>query len=572
MSGAEGNTEALNRPDAEVPPGSDGSRACTHGGSPGTWEILPPPLQHPVRDVWVNKTPALSGGVRPGRERTQDAGGTGKRGNERAGMGGRKSERPVVPMMRGNPPQETPNEGRGRRDMGSLEGTMEGTPSPEDISPGIQRVAELARTVPELAFTTLAHHIDLEHLKEAYKRTRKDAAVGVDGQTAAEYGRDLEANLRTLEGRFKTGEYKAPPVRRVHIPKGDGRSTRPIGVPTLEDKVLQRAVVMVLEPIFEQDFLPCSYGFRPHRSAHQALDALWTGLMKMHGGWVLEVDIKSFFDTLDHGHLRSFLDRRVRDGVIRRMIDKWLKAGVMEEGSLSYPEAGTPQGGVISPLLANIYLHEVLDTWFEQQVKPHLRGEAFLIRYADDFVIAFALEHDAQRVFEALPKRFAKYGLSLHPEKTRLVPFGRPPGKPTDQRPPDGSEPGAFDLLGFTHYWKVSRKGSWVIARKTAKSRLARAVKKITQWCKTYRHLPVKDQQKALARKLMGHFAYYGITGNGWSLKQFRHQVVCAWCTWLRRRSQKAHLSWERFNRLLERYPLPPVRVVHSVYRHAASP
>jgi len=487
-------------------------------------------------------------------------------------MGGRKSERLTVPRTRGNSPQETPPKGKGRRDMGPLEGTMDGTPSPEDISPGLQRIAELARTAPGLAFTTLAHHIDIEHLTRAYERTRKDAAVGVDGQTAAEYARGLETNLRSLEGSFKSGEYKAPPVRRVHIPKGDGRSTRPIGVPTFEDKVLQRAVVMVLEPIFEQDFLPCSYGFRPGRSAHQALDALWQGLMKMHGGWVFEVDIKSFFDTLDHGHLRGFLDRRVRDGVIRRMIDKWLKAGVLEEGSLAYPEAGTPQGGVISPLLANIYLYGVLDTWFEQQVKPHLRGEAFLIRYADDFVIAFAIESDAQRVFEVLPKRFARYGLNLHPDKTRLVPFGQPKGKPTGKRPPDGHRPGTFDLLGFTHFWKVSRKGNWVIARKTAKGRLARAVKTITQWCKTYRHLPVKDQHKALVRKLKGHFAYYGITGNGRSLAHFRHQVMRAWCTWLRRRSQRAHLSWPRFNRLLQRYPLPPVRVVHSVYRHAANP
>ncbi|MBZ5589017.1 MAG: group II intron reverse transcriptase/maturase [Acidobacteriia bacterium] len=449
---------------------------------------------------------------------------------------------------------------------------MNGTPSPDDISPGIQRIAELARNAPGVAFTTLAHHIDTSLLTKAFERTRKDAAVGVDGQTAAEYGRDLEANLRTLEGRFKSGEYKAPPVRRVHIPKGDGHSTRPIGVPTFEDKVLQRAVVMVMEPIFEQDFLACSYGFRPGRSAHQALEALWEGLMKMHGGWVLEVDITSFFDTLDHGHLRSFLDRRVRDGVIRRMIDTWLKAGVLEEGSLWYPEAGTPQGGVISPLLANIYLHEVLDTWLEQQVKPRLRGEAFLIRYADDFVIACAQESDARRVFDVLPKRFARYGLSLHPEKTRLVPFGRPVVAPNNERPTDGQRPGSFDLLGFTHFWKVSRKGSWVIARKTAKRRFARAVRKVTQWCKTYRHLPVEDQHQALVRKLRGHFAYYGITGNGRSLAAFRHQVMRAWCTWLRRRSQRAHLSWDRFNRLLQRYPLPPARVVHSIYRRAANP
>lgn len=440
---------------------------------------------------------------------------------------------------------------------------MDGTPSPEDISTGVQRIAALARKVPGMAFTTLAHHIDIEHLIQAFKRTRKDAAVGIDGQTADEYAAALDDNLRQLEGRFKTGMYKAPPVRRVHIPKGDGRTRRPIGIPTIEDKVLQRAVTMVLEPIYEQDFLPCSYGFRPGKSAHQALEALWGGLMKMGGGWVFEVDIKSFFDTLDHGHLRSFLDRRVRDGVIRRMIDKWLKAGVLEKGSITYPESGTPQGGVISPLLANIYLHEVLDVWFETVVKPRLRGAAFLIRFADDVVIAFSLESDARRVFEVLPKRFERYGLQLHPEKTRLVPFQRPKG---------GTRPGTFDLLGFTHFWRVSRKRNWVIARKTAKSRLARALHRITQWCKANRHLPVKDQHKALVRKLTGHFAYYGITGNGHSLNRFRTGVTRAWRTWLRRRSQKTRLTWERFCRLLKRYPLPSARVVHSIYRHAANP
>lgn len=456
--------------------------------------------------------------------------------------------------------------------MELLEGTMEGTPSPEDISPGVQRIAKLARQAPGMAFTTLAHHITTELLLEAYLGTRRDGAVGVDGQTADTYAIRLEENLSELLDRFKSGRYKAPPVRRAHIPKADGRSTRPIGIPTFEDKVLQRAVLMVLEAIYEQDFLACSYSFRPHRSAHQALDALWEGLMRMRGGWVLEVDIKSFFDTLDHGDLQSFLDRRVRDGVIRRMIDKWLKAGVLEEGSLTYPDAGTPQGGVISPLLANIYLHEVLDMWFEGEVKPRLRGSAFLIRYADDFVIAFELESDARRVLEVLPKRFWRFGLTLHPEKTRLVLFSRPKGTPRDGRPARGDRPGTFDLLGFTHYWKVSRKGNWVIARKTAKDRLARAVRRITQWCKVNRHLPVEDQHQALVRKLKGHFGYYGITGNAASLNRFRTQATRAWRTWLGRRSQKARLTWERFCRLLKRYPLPSARVVHSVYRHAANP
>ena len=252
----------------------------------------------------------------------------------------------------------------------------------------------------------------------------------MDGQTAADYAANLEGNLRSLLDRAKSGRYQAPPVRRVHIPKGTGPETRPIGIPTFEDKVLQRAVVMVLEAVYEQDFLDCSYGFRPGRSAHQALDALWHRLMEMRGGWVLEIDIRKFFDTLDHRHLHAILRRRVRDGVLLRLIGKWLNAGVLEDGSVTHPEAGSPQGGVISPVLANIYLHEVLDKWFEQTVKPRLKGRAFLIRYADDAVLVFEREGDARRVLDVLPKRFGKYGLTLHPEKTRLVPFRATAGSP----------------------------------------------------------------------------------------------------------------------------------------------
>jgi len=272
----------------------------------------------------------------------------------------------------------------------------------------------------------LAHHMDIDWLKEAYRKTRKDGAVGVDGQTAKDYAVDLEANLQSLLDRAKAGDpYKAPPVRRVYIPKGDG-SLRPLGITTFEDKVLQRAVVMLLEPLYEQDFMDCSYGFRPKRSAHQALEAIWQQLMRMGGGWVLDVDIRQYFDTLDHGCLREILDKRMRDGVVRRLIGKWLKAGVLDQGCITFPETGTPQGGVVSPLLANIYLHEVLDVWFAQEVKPRLRGEAFLVRYADDFVMGFALEEDARRVLDVLPKRFEKYGLKIHPDKTRLVEFRKP--------------------------------------------------------------------------------------------------------------------------------------------------
>jgi group II intron reverse transcriptase/maturase len=292
--------------------------------------------------------------------------------------------------------------------------------------------------------TSLAHHIDINRLYEAFRRTRKDGAVGVDGQTGEDYEANLRDNLQSLLDRAKSGTYVAPPVRRTYIPKaGSATETRPLGIPTFEDKVLQRAVVMVLETIYEQIFLACSYGFRPGRSAHQALEDLWRQTTTMRGGWILDVDVRKFFDTIDRAHLRALLKRRVRDGVLLRLIGKWLNAGVLEEGNLTFPEAGTPQGGVISPLLANIFLHYVLDEWFEQEVRPRLKGHAFLIRYADDFVMGFALEEDARRVLEVLPKRFEKYGLTVHPQKTRLVPFERPPADSQGIRPA-----GVHPLLG----------------------------------------------------------------------------------------------------------------------------
>src|SRR5215203_861269 len=302
------------------------------------------------------------------------------------------------------------------------EGTMVETSGLISISTKLERVAKLAKSAPDMPLTTLSHHIDVEWLREAHRRTRKDGALGVDGQSAEEYAADLEGNLESLLERAKSGSYRAPAVRRVHIPKSRG-GTRPLGIPTFEDKVLQRAVAMLLEAVYEQDFLDCSYGFRPKRSAHQALDALHDAATWIAGGWVIELDIQKYFDSIDHERLREVLHQRVRDGVILRLLGKWLKAGVMEDGALAKSEAGTPQGGVISPLLANIFLHEVLDVWFEQQVKPRLRGRAKLVRYADDAVVLFELEDDARRVMEVLPKRFERYGLTLHPEKTRLLPF-----------------------------------------------------------------------------------------------------------------------------------------------------
>jgi RNA-directed DNA polymerase len=433
---------------------------------------------------------------------------------------------------------------------------MAGASKPGTVFTKQQRIAELAKQSPSMAFTSLNHHLDLVWLLAAYQRTRKDGAPGVDGQTAQDYSRSLLDNLTTLLNRAKSGTYRAPPVRRVRIPKGTGTETRPLGIPTLEDKVLQRAVVMALEPIYEQDFRECSYGFRPGRSAHHALRALWKQTMDLGGCWLVEVDIRKFFDTLDHGHLRQLLRQRVRDGVLLRLIDKWLKAGVLEDGELTYPEAGTPQGGVISPLLANIYLHYVLDVWFAEVVQPRLKGRAFLVRYADDFVMGFACEEDARRVLDVLPKRFGKYGLTLHPDKTRLVPFVRPSNRSASggSRVPPGQ---SFDFLGFTHFWSRSKQGNWVVKQTTAGSRFRRAVRRIADWCRLNRHLPLVVQHRSLWQKLRGHFTYYGVIGNRDALQRFRNAVICRWRKWLSRRHRNGRWSWRHFYAYLRIHPLP---------------
>lgn len=448
---------------------------------------------------------------------------------------------------------------------------MKETPSSDSVSTKLERIAKMAKQMPGVALTSLSHHIDLDWLREAYRRTRKDGAAGVDGQSAEEYAAKLGENLQSLLDRAKSGTYRAPPVRRVQIPKTDGKQMRPIGIPTFEDKVLQRAVAMALEAVYEQDFLDCSYGFRPGRSAHDALAVLQHETTCMAGRWILEVDIRKFFDSLDRTHLREILRRRIRDGVLLRLIGKWLQAGVQDEGQLSFPEAGTPQGGVISPILANIYLHEVLDLWFEQEVKLRLRGRAILVRYADDFVIAFSHEEDARRVLDVLPKRFGKYGLTLHPEKTRLVEFQRPDRRPADEG--GAGRPGTFDLLGFTHYWGLSRKGKWVVKRKTAKGRLSRALARVNEWCRRHRHRPIPEQHQVLSQKLRGHYGYFGIIGNSDGIVTFYERVKRLWRKWLDRRSQRSRMSWERMNRLLQRYSLPSPRIRYPYCApHVANP
>jgi group II intron reverse transcriptase/maturase len=435
--------------------------------------------------------------------------------------------------------------------MELLEGKTVETQDSKEVSTKQQRIAELARRHGGAALKTLAHHVDIGWLKEAFRRTRKGGATGVDGVTAQQYEQNLEGNLAALLERAKSGNYQAPPVRRVHIPKGDGKETRPIGIPTLEDKVLQRAVVMLLEPVFEQRFLDCSHGFRVGRSPHTALASFWKSMMDMGGGWVLEVDLKKFFDSLPHQPLQQVVRQRVCDGVVLRLIGKWLNAGVMDEGRLEFPEAGTPQGGVISPLLANVFLHEALDEWFEAAVKPRLNGRAFMVRYADDLIIGFAQENDARRVLEVLPKRVAKYGLTVHPEKTKLVYF-RP------RRDPTREPPGSFDFLGFTHVWSRSPKGSWVIKRMTARGRFTRALQRVARWCRAMRAvLTVREQHAMLSKKLTGHYGYYGIIGNSQALVRFFFEVRGTWRKWLDRRSQRQSMPWHRFTAMLRKHPLP---------------
>lgn len=427
----------------------------------------------------------------------------------------------------------------------------------EIISTRRKRIAELARIHRDKPLLSLAHHVDLDWMREAFARTRKDGAVGVDGMTADTYAANLDVHLGTLIDRMKSGTYRAPPVRRVHIPKGDGSQTRPLGIPTFEDKVAQRGIKMLLEPLYEQEFCDFSYGYRPHRSAPQALNVLMKGIREFGGGWVLDVDVSKFFDTIDHEQLRDLLRKRVGDRVVERMVGKWLNAGVLEGGIVHRVDRGTPQGGVISPLLANIYLHEVLDLWWVKEVLPRLRGRAFLIRYADDFVAVFTDHGDALRVQEVLPKRFARFGLTLHPTKTRLVPFHVNAGEP------DAPPPEKFDFLGFTHYMGRTRWGHPAPMRKTASSRFSRSLKALNLWLRRARHLPIAEQAKKLGKRLKGYFEYYGIRGNSRAINRFAYEARRLWKKWLGRRSQRARLDWAAFNRLLAKYPLPPAQLAH---------
>jgi group II intron reverse transcriptase/maturase len=427
------------------------------------------------------------------------------------------------------------------------------------VSTKLQQIAEQAKRDPERVFTSLMYLVDEEFLKEAYRETRKDAAPGLDGVTAQEYAENLDENLQKLSERMRAGQYRAPAVKRIWLEKENGKK-RPIGIPEFEDKIVQRAVSMLLGAVYEQDFYDFSHGFRPGHNPHQALAEIWKQCMGMNIGWVLDADVSGFFDNLSHNQLQDILKQRVNDGGVLRYIGKWLNAGVVDGKSLSYPEKGTPQGGVVSPTLGNIFLHHVLDEWYVKEVRPRLKGRSFLCRFADDFLIGFELEADARRVMEVLPKRFARFELSIHPEKTRLVPFQKPSGPAVA-----GKGPGTFDFLGFTHYWGKSRKNTWVIKRKTAKKRLRRSMKNVWEWCHQNRHKPLREQYWMLCLKLKGHYQYYGITGNYATMRVLYKHAEKAWRYWLSHRSTKGGIPWEKFGMLNLVYPLPGPKIVHSI-------
>ncbi len=436
---------------------------------------------------------------------------------------------------------------------------MTGASTLESMSPELRKVAERARREPDGQFHSLAHLINEAALARSFDRLRKDAAVGVDGLTKEQYAQDLGANLRNLHERLKAGRYRHQPIRRVHIPKEPGK-TRPIGISATEDKVVQGALREVLEAIYEQDFKDCSHGFRPRRSAHDAVRAL---KREMDGGrveWILEADIVSFFDSVDRTWLMKMLQKRVADRSIHRLVGKCLHVGVLDGAAFSEPEIGTAQGSVISPLLGNLYLHYVVDIWFERRVKPVLQGRATLVRYADDLVMTFQNEDDARRVHEALIRRMTRFNLNLHPEKTRLIPFARPPqGKP-------GKGPSGFDFLGFTWFWRKTRSGGWTTGCKTRTARLTRAIGAAYDFCRRHRHESIKVQQNGLAARLRGHFNYFGVNGNSRCLHALREQVQRIWYKWLRRRSQRSRLDWDRFRDLLRDFPLPTVRVFVQIW------
>ena len=473
-----------------------------------------------------------------------------------------KSDVPVVPTNLPNKAAKAAAEvGEGR---GAAEGNTGRLPRPghragSGVSQGLDRVREVARRDKEAQFTALLHHVDLDRLRVAYWAISPKAAAGVDGVTWESYGRDLEANLQDLHVRVHSGRYRARPSRRAYIPKADGR-LRPLGIAALEDKILQRAVVEVLNAVYEADFLGFSYGFRPGRGPHDALDALSAGIFKKRVNWVFDADIRDFFTSLDQSWLAKFLGHRIADKRVLRLIGKWLSAGVIENGTWSQTVEGSPQGASVSPLLANIYLHYVLDQWVQWWRRKYARGDVIIVRFADDFTAGFEHLGDAKQFMRDLRERFAKFSLQLHPDKTRLIEFGR---FAADRRAARGlGKPETFDFLGFTHICGKTRKGRFWLGRITVSKRMRAKLKQVKDQLKRRRHEPVPEQGRWLGSVIRGHLAYYAVPGNVRAVRSFRKQVTRHWLAALRSRSQRHRLNWDRMNRLATRW-LPSARVLH---------
>jgi len=456
-------------------------------------------------------------------------------------------------------------EGRGRTKGNSQERNALRTQSREGAQSALERVRQVARDDKKQRFTALLHHVyDIERLRSAFFALKRDAAPGVDAETWRHYREHLEEHLQELSGRLERGAYRARPVRRVFIPQSDGRQ-RPLGVPALEDKLVQRAVAEVLNVIYEEDFLGFSYGFRPKRSAHQALDALSVGIMRKKVNWMLDADLRNFFDTLKHAWLVQFIEHRVGDRRIVRLIQKWLAAGVLEDGKRIHSEVGTVQGGSISPLLANVYLHYVFDLWIQRWRKKQARGDVIVVRWADDFVVGFQHRNDAERFLMELRERFVRFGLELHPEKTRLIEFGRYARQNRGDRG-DGGAPATFNFLGFTHSCGKTRKGGFTVLRQTMRARWQSKLREVKAELRTRLHDPIPAVGAYLRAVVLGHVRYYGVPMNGPAIGAFRQAVGELWWRVLRRRSQGNHLPWRRMRPLLSGW-LPPAHICHP-YPH----
>ena len=473
-----------------------------------------------------------------------------------------ESDGRVVPVKLSNKPgrpgAETV-EGRRPAKGSTASETRPGRSAGSGVSSDLDRVRQVARKDRGVRFTALLHHVTVERLEAAYRAIRPGAAAGVDGVTWQDYGQDLEGNLRGLHARVHSGAYRARPSRRVFIPKPDGRR-RPLGVAALEDKVLQRAVVEVLNAVYEEDFVEFSYGFRPGRSPHDALDALFVGITRGKVNWLLDADIRDYFTSLDHSWLVKFLEHRIADKRVLRLIQKWLKAGVVEDGEWSETPEGTPQGASVSTLLANVYLHYVFDLWAHQWKQRHARGDMVVVRFADDIVAGFQHRDDAERFWADLRERFAQFGLELNGDKTRLIEFGRFAAQNREAR--GLRKPETFDFLGLTHICAKDRHGRFKLKRVTSKKRLRAKLHSVKAELRRRMHLPIPEQGEWLARVLRGHLVYYAVPDNSEALRAFREKVIRHWLHALRRRSQKTNMTWTRMRRLADRW-LPQPRILH---------